>query len=42
MINASLMINDEEEMMFDQEMRRLVERRRDWSNAYLSTKADPK
>jgi hypothetical protein len=42
MINASLMINDGEEKMCDQAIRRLVERRRDWSNAYLSTKGDPK
>jgi hypothetical protein len=30
MINASLMINGEEEKKCDQAIRRLVERRRDW------------
>jgi hypothetical protein len=38
MINDSLMINDEDEKRCDQEIRRLVERRRDWRNAYYSTK----
>jgi hypothetical protein len=36
------MINDEDEKKWDQAIRRLDERRRDYSNAYLSTKGDPK